>query len=161
MFVIVNKTDSRILKVLQRDGRITNRDLANKVALSPSPCLVRRKRLEETGIIRGYQAMLDLKRAAPLVLVNAEVTLERNTLASSQNFEKYIQAEPSVIHALAVSGTIDYILTFCVPTLADYQQISDKMIEETGVVETLTSHTALDEIKPFSGYPLDLLLNES
>jgi len=128
--------------------------------MSPSPCLQRRKRLENLGVIRGYQAVLDLSCTAPFALVNVEVTLTQNTLEVSQIFEEYIRTEQSVITALSVSGAIDYILTFCLPTLVDYQRISDRIIEETGVIKKLTSYAVLSEIKQFDGYPIDLLLKE-
>jgi len=159
MYIRIDDIDCRILKVLQRDGRITNRNLADEVALSPSPCLARRKRLEDRGVVRSYQAMVNLGKTASTVTVNAEVTLARNTLGAAQYFEEYVRTRQSIVYAVAVSGTIDYLLTFCVPSLADYQRKSDHMIKETGT-EVLTSHVVLGEVKRFEGYPIDLLLSE-
>jgi hypothetical protein len=103
--------------------------------------------------------MVNLGKTTSTVTVNAEVTLARNTLGATQYFEEYVRTTPSIVYAVAVSGTIDYLLTFCVPSLADYQRESDHMINETGT-EILTSHVVLGEIKRFEGYPIDILLGE-
>ena len=154
----IDKTNRKLLKIIQRDGRISNQNLAKALNLSPSPCLQRRKYLEHTGVIASYEARLDLKKISPHIFVWAEVTLKHNKVAEEQIFEHYLKETSYIVNAFAIGGKIDYLVMFCVPSVEFYQAATYEMMEKTGIVEHYTSHFVMREVKAFEEYPLDLLL---
>ncbi len=148
----LDRTDVRILAVLQRDGRITNQKLAGKVGLSARACLERVRRLEAAGVISGYQAVVELARLARPVNVFAEIVLEKQ--ASSARLEKRLAACDEVVECWEVSGNVDYIARFVCADLAAYEQLNSALIDdETLGVARIVSHVALSAVRRFSGYP--------
>ena len=125
----LDRIDINILSTLQTNGRMTNTDLAGAVALSPSPCLARVKRLEKDGYILGYKAQLDLNRLLSLTTVFTEITLEDHHKACFANFERNVQTVPEVIECHLVSGGYDYLLKFQTKSVAHYQSIMETILE--------------------------------
>lgn len=121
--------DLKILAVLQKSGRITNAALAEKVNLSPSPCLQRTKRLEADGIIIGYGAEIDLGCIGDALTVFTEVTLEDHRVENFQVFEKGIAAFPEVVECHLISGGYDYLLKFLCRSVADYQDCIERVLD--------------------------------
>lgn len=156
----IDKTNARMLQILQEDGRLSNQKLAKQLNISPSPCLQRRKHLEERGVIAGYSAHIDLEKIAKVLLVSAEVTLANNKVKDERAFETYLNGVDEIISAYAVGGRIDYVLLFCVPSLEQYQTLSEALLEANPVIETLTSHVVMREVKQSKGWPLAVLLNQ-
>jgi DNA-binding Lrp family transcriptional regulator len=111
----LDRIDLKILAILQEDGRITNQALAEKVALSPSACLARVRRLEADGLILGYHARLDVERIRPTVTVYGEVTLKSHRPADLLKFEAVLAQIPEVIEAAQVSGPFDYLIKVVSP----------------------------------------------
>ena len=126
----LDRIDINILSTLQSNGRITNADLADAVALSPSPCLTRVRRLEKEGYIIGYDAHVDLRTVVPLTNVFTEITLEDHHKACFTKFERNIQDVPEVLECHLVSGGYDYLLKFQTTSVAHYQSIMESILEQ-------------------------------
>jgi DNA-binding Lrp family transcriptional regulator len=152
----LDRIDIKILAALQRDGRSTIQNLAQKVGLSPRASLERVRRLESAGIIAGYQAVVDLGRLSRPVNVFAEIILEKQ--ANSGRFEKRIAALEEVVECWEVSGTVDYVARFVCADLAAYEQLTSDLIDDESLgVARIVSHVALRPVRRFTGYPEPLL----
>jgi len=160
MKTIIDSISKRLLQAIQQDARISNQDLADKIGISPSPCLQRRKRLEDLGVITGYDTRIDVGRLTTHVEVIAEITLNNNKAADERRFREYIDTIPEIVSCHAVAGNVDYFAMFCAPSIQHYLSVVDQMIETLGIVETVTSHVVYGTTKPFRGFPLDLLLKD-
>lgn len=146
--------DRRIVAELQADGRLTNVQLAERVGLSPSPCLRRVKRLEREGFIEGYRASLRRGRIGLGFSVFLSVKIDGHANDRALAFEKAIAAMPEVIACHMVSGEADYFLEVVVPDLADYQRfLVDKLLNLT-IVREVRSNIAIQTLK--AGAPLPL-----
>ena len=106
----IDRIDRRILGILQRDGRVTNARLAERVNLSASACFERVRRLEKTGIIAAYRGEIAIERIIRPVTVIATVQLGSHDQAAFQRFDAAIKAAPEIVEAVKVSGPFDYVL---------------------------------------------------
>jgi Lrp/AsnC family transcriptional regulator of ectoine degradation len=148
--------DVRILAALQHDGRSTIQKLAQTVGLSPRATLERVRRLEASGVIAGYQAVIDIGRIAHPVNVFAEIVLERQ--ANRRRFERRLAALEEMVECWEVSGTIDYMARFVAPDLAAYEALTGALLDDDALgVARIVSHVALRPVRGFSGYPAPLL----
>ena len=120
----LDRYDRQILQVLQEDGRISNQDLADRIGLSPSPCLRRVRALEEGGLIRGYRALLDAKKLGLSLMALIHISMDRHTPERFENFEAEINAIPEVIECLLITGQdADYQLKAVVHDMDAYQEL--------------------------------------
>ena len=150
------RIDIRILAVLQRDGRTTNQKLSVQVGLSPRASLERVRRLEQSGIISGYQAQIELAQLSRPVNVFAEIILEKQ--AKQGRFEQRLTKIDEVVECWEVSGTVDYLARFVCADLATYQALTTNLIDDTNLgVARIISHVALRPIRRFGGYPDSVL----
>src|SRR5260221_12674277 len=124
----LDRIDVKILAALQRDGRSTIQKLAHMVGLSPRASLERVRRLEASGVIAGYQAVVELGRLARPGNVFAEIILERQ--ANRGRFEKRIAAIDEVGECWGVSGTVDFLAPFCCAELAASQELPTALIDD-------------------------------
>ena len=124
----LDQIDLRILNRLQSDARVTNQELADDVGLSPSPCLQRVKRMENTGVISGYSAHIDLHKVCRHVDVIAAVMLNSHGLEDFLNFEAMVKNMRYVVECTKVAGTIDYLVRFVCPDIGSYQMLSDELL---------------------------------
>ncbi len=147
----------RILGVLQRNARIANQHLADEVGLSPSPCLERVRKLEREGYIRRYLADIELARLGPSVSVYALVSLGTHEQARFERFDRAIAAMPQVVECSKVSGPVDYVMRWVCRSLAEYHQLSDRLLDAVPGA-SITSHIVLEQTKAFAGYPLEQLI---
>ena len=108
----LDRIDINILAHLQQHGRITNIELAEAVSLSPSPCLVRVKRLEKEGYLTSYNARIDISKLLETRTIFTEVTLEKQQQSDYALFEKKIASVEEVIECHLISGGYDYLLKF-------------------------------------------------
>ncbi|WP_020505430.1 Lrp/AsnC family transcriptional regulator [Lamprocystis purpurea] len=116
--------DRRILEALQQEGRLSNQDLADRIGLSPSPCLRRVRALEEAGIITGYRAMLDAKRLGLNLMVILSVSMDRHTPERFAGFDAAVAAMPEVLECLLITGRdADYQLKVVVRDMEHYQDL--------------------------------------
>ena len=131
----LNKFDKHILNILQTDAKISNQDLAERVGLSPSPCLRRVKALEDSGVIVGYRALLDRKKVGHGFMVLLQISMDKHTTERFSEFEKEVKAIPEVLECLLITGqTADYQLKIVVQDLDEYQKILLQQITKiTGV----------------------------
>ncbi|MCD2189396.1 Lrp/AsnC family transcriptional regulator [Actinomycetospora soli] len=118
-----DRTDRAILTILQREGRIANVDLAERVSLSPSSCLRRTKALEAAGLISGYRAELDRTRAGLGMTVFISLRVAQHSRATSRGIEDALTAIPAVIACHVVSGEADFLVEAVVPDFAAYESL--------------------------------------
>jgi DNA-binding Lrp family transcriptional regulator len=152
----LDRIDVKILAALQRDGRSTIQKLAQTVGLSARASLERVRRLEASGVIAGYQAVVELGRLSRPVNVFAEIILEKH--ANRGRFEKRLAALDEVVECWEVSGNFDYLIRFVCPDLERYGELTSALIENSALgVSRIVSHVALRPIRRFGGYPESLL----
>lgn len=154
----IDKIDIKILATLQNNGRITNQKLADTVALSPSACLERVRRLEKDGAIREYQGVLDLTKICQDLMVYAEIKLVNHRARDFEIFESGIQDIPEIVECYAVGGGIDYIARFHVRSIEHYQRVIDQMLEQKLGIDQYFSYIITKPVKRFSGFPLESLI---
>jgi Lrp/AsnC family leucine-responsive transcriptional regulator len=149
--------DRRIVAALQADGRLTNADLAQRVGLSPSPCLRRVNRLEREGYIEGYRAILRRDQIGLSLTVFVSVKIEGHADDKAVAFEEAVVTFPEVVSCHMVSGETDYLLEIVVPDLDQYRSfLIDKLLELT-VVREVRSNVAIQTLKAGAVLPLDHL----
>jgi Lrp/AsnC family transcriptional regulator, leucine-responsive regulatory protein len=150
----LDSVDRRILDVLQVEGRLANVALAERVHLSPSPCLRRVKGLEGDGVITGYRAMLD-REAIGLGLTGfIEIKVEGHSEKLASELEKAVAKMPEVVSAYLVSGAADFLLEVVVPDLRSYEQLLlGKLLALPGVHD-VRSNFAIRTVKAPSPLPL-------
>lgn len=120
----IDRYDRQILQVLQEDGRISNQDLADRIGLSPSPCLRRVRALEEAGIIAGYRALLDARKLGLTLMALIHISMDRHTPERFENFEAEIRALPEIVECLLITGQdADYQLKAVVRDMDAYQEL--------------------------------------
>jgi DNA-binding Lrp family transcriptional regulator len=150
----LDRIDCRILAALQADARLTNQALSERVALSPSACLARVRRLEREGVVQGYHARLDPFALDIGLVLYAEVTLDGHAPAELARFEEAILALPEVVEASHVTGEVDYILKVVVADMAAWTRIAEGLAGSGLGVERINSHVIMRKPKFFLGYPV-------
>ncbi len=151
----LDRIDRQILAILQTDGRITNQALSERVALSPRACLERVRRLEKTGLIAGYMALVDPRRAGSLLTIVVEVSLRDQSAATHARFESRMRACDEVIECFLVSGNCDYVLRLACTSLDHYRELTNAWTDDPTLgVERIASKPELQTIKPFRGIPI-------
>ena len=146
--------DRRILEQLQKDGRISNVNLAREVGLSPSPCLRRVRDLEEAGVIDRYAAILNQGSAGFSLSVFVQVTLERQIESALEIFERIIAERPEVMEAYLMTGDADYLLRIVVPDVSDYEVFLKDHLTRIPGVASIKSSFALNRVKYETALPL-------
>jgi Lrp/AsnC family transcriptional regulator, leucine-responsive regulatory protein len=146
--------DRRIVAELQGDARLSNVELADRVGLSPSPCLRRVKRLEREGYIEGYRAALRRDRVGLGVSVFLGVKIDGHANDRALKFEEAVTAMPEVIACHLVSGEADYLLEVVVPDLEQYQRFLIGRLLNLPIVREVRSNIAIQTLK--AGAPLPL-----
>lgn len=157
--VKLDRTDINILAQLQRNGRITNLNLANAVALSPSPCLLRVKRLEEAGYITSYNAHINLAKLGETVTVFTEVTLSDHHREDFAKFEAAMRTIDEVIECHLISGGYDYLLRFLTRGVAHYQSVIEDILERDIGVAKYFSYIVIKSPIEKLHYPLQKLFS--
>jgi len=137
----LNIFDQRILEVLQEHGRLSNQDLAERIGLSPSPCLRRVRALEETGVIIGYRVVLDAQRLGLSLMALIHISMDRHTPERFGHFESQIMLLSEVLECLLITGqSADYQLKVVVKDMDAYQQLLlDKITCIAGVRDVHSS----------------------
>lgn len=150
----LDRTDLRILDVLQREGRLPNQDVAERVSLSPAPCLRRIKRLEQAGVIRRYVALLDPEPLGLGLLAFVSVKLEKRGKMPMEDFGARVQAWPEVLACHAMTGEMDYLLSVRVENLQHFSRfVMGQLLRQPGVVDVKSSFV-LQTIKETTVLPL-------
>jgi Lrp/AsnC family transcriptional regulator, leucine-responsive regulatory protein len=146
--------DCRIVSALQADGRLSNIDLADRIGLSPSPCLRRVKRLEREGYIEAYRAVLQRDRVGLGFSVFVGVKIDGHANERALGFEKAVVAMPEVVACHMVSGEADYFLEIVVPDLDHYRRFLVDKLLDLPIVREVRSNIAIQTVK--AGAPLPL-----
>jgi Lrp/AsnC family transcriptional regulator, leucine-responsive regulatory protein len=143
----LDRTDRKILKALQADGRIATVDLAEKVGLSPTSTSDRVKRLQREGFIAGYGARLDPHRLGLGLLVFVEVSLDKTTPDVFEKFAEAVKRAPEVLECHMVAGGFDYLVKTRVGDMAAYRRfLGEILLALPGVKETRT-YAVMEEVK--------------
>jgi len=150
----VDAVDRRMLEILQREGRISNAALAERLHLSPSPCLRRLRALERDGLIAGYRAVLDRHRLGLGLTVFVELKVEGHSDRSAAAISDRLKATPEVISAHIVSGSADFLLEVVVADLAAYERLMFETLLKLPNVADVRSNFALRTVKPSGPLPL-------
>lgn len=143
----IDKFDKRILEILQKEGKISNQDLAERVGLSPSPCLRRVKALEDAGVILGYKALVDAKKIELGLTALIQISMDKHTQERFSSFESEIQTIPEVLECLLITGqTADYLLKVIVKDLDHYQKLLLQKITKIAGVTGVHSSFVLNKV---------------
>nr|WP_315236123.1 Lrp/AsnC family transcriptional regulator [uncultured Albidiferax sp.] len=122
--MVLDRYDGQILEILQVDGRVNNQDLADRIGLSPSPCLRRVRALEESGLILGYRALLDAKKLGLSLMALVHISMDRHTPERFANFEASVEVLPEVLECLLITGQdADYQVKVFVRDMDHYQDL--------------------------------------
>jgi DNA-binding Lrp family transcriptional regulator len=155
----LDKTDIKILSELQKNGRITNVELAELVHLSPSPCLMRVKKLQTEGFITGYSAQVDVSRLGQTLTVFTEITLKNHRHGDFARFLATVEKIDSVIECHLVSGGYDYLMKFVTAGISEYQTIMERLLEMDIGIDKYFSFVVLKSPIVKSHLPLDIIFN--
>ena len=154
--------DRRILAILQENGRLSNQEIAERVNLSPSPCLRRIRRLEESGVIRSYVALLDAQKLGLDLLAYVNVRLEkrgptaagREGVTHAELFRAAVQAWPEVVACHAMTGDMDFLLRVQVEDMAHFSRfVQDQLLHHPSVIDVKSSFS-LDTFKETTALPI-------
>jgi Lrp/AsnC family leucine-responsive transcriptional regulator len=146
--------DRRMLEILQREGRISNAALAERLHLSPSPCLRRLRALEGEGLVTGYRAVLDRAKLGLGLTVFVELKVEGHSDRSAAAISERVVAAPEVISAHIVSGSADFLLEVVVADLAAYERLMFETLLRLPNVADVRSNFALRTVKPSGPLPV-------
>ena len=153
----LDKFDISILAHLQREGRCSNLELADAVGLSPSPCLVRTRRLREMGVIVGYGADIALEKLGPHVVVFSEVTIGSHRRSNLRKFEEAAGQHCEIVEWYNVSGGYDYLLKIVTPSIARFQELMDRLLRADVGIAKFQSRIVLRQSHGKRPYPLRLI----
>jgi len=150
-----DKTDRAILTILQREGRMPNVELAERVALSPSSCLRRTKALEAAGLIAGYRAELDRQRLGLGLTVFISLRVQQHSRATSRTIEDALTAIPAVVACYVVSGEADFLVEAVVPDLGAYESLLLDKVLAIDAVSDARSTFAIRTVLGRGALPVD------
>lgn len=150
----LDATDRRILAALQKEGRITNAELAERVNLSPSACHRRVQRLEEEGFIAAYVALLDARRLGKPTTVFVEITLESQAEDLLDAFEREVARVPDILECHLTAGTADYLLKIVAEDTEDFARIHRRFLSRLPGVRQMQSSFALREVVKTTALPV-------
>ncbi|MCX7125596.1 MAG: Lrp/AsnC family transcriptional regulator [Gammaproteobacteria bacterium] len=154
----MDRIDKKILTLLQDNGRLSNQELADEIALSPSPCLRRVKALEDNGIIQKYVALLDPESLALQLTVMVSVGLDKHSPERMRQFELSIKKIPEVIQCYLITGqSADYLLKVIVTNMQHYQKVLLERITQIDGVTSVHSSFVLQKIVDKTNLPLDFV----
>ena len=155
----LDQIDIKILYELQKNGRIANVDLAELVNLSPSPCLMRVKKLQQEGYIIGYSARINMAMLGQSLTVFTEITLKNHRQTDFARFLAAIEKLDNVVECHLVSGGYDYLVKFVTSGILEYQEIMEGLVELDVGIDKYFSFVVLKSpiVKPHM--PLTRLFN--
>ncbi|KIC46093.1 AsnC family transcriptional regulator [Ruegeria sp. ANG-S4] len=143
----LDQFDRQILSVLQTEGRISNVELADRIGLSPTPCLRRVRALEEEGIIEGYQAHLDRESVGLGMTVFVEITVSRHSDDNAKTVQDQIASLPGCVACHMVSGAADFLVEMVVADLQSYERILSEHLLVIDMIASIRSNFSLRPIK--------------
>ncbi|WP_411910183.1 Lrp/AsnC family transcriptional regulator [Mesorhizobium sp. CO1-1-4] len=152
---MLDDIDRKIIAAMQGNGKITANELSDRVGLSPSPCARRVRLLEDSGVIKGYTAVIDQKKVGLPISAFASIKLERQREEDLDRFALAVARWPEVVDCYLMTGQRDYLMRIVVRDLEAYERfIKDKLTRLDGVASIETSF-ALDQVKRSEVLPLE------
>ena len=151
---MLDRVEREILRILQRDGRMANVELAARVGLSESPCLRRVRALEDRGIISGYAARVDQRSIGLQVTAFVQVSLEKDD-QRTRDFLDAVAAEDYIVECHAMSGSYDYLLKIVARSMDHFSELALRGILRFPGVKDIESSLSLDTVKPDGPLPID------
>ena len=152
--MLLDRFDLAILRELQSDGRISNRDLAERVGLSPAPCWRRLRALEEQQIISRYAALLDAEKVGLSIIAFAHISLENHHADTVNEFDKAIQSADEVLECYMTSGEYDYMLKVVAADMAAYEKFFSEVLMQIAAIRNVSTSFALRHKKLTTILPL-------
>jgi len=150
----LDKLDRSLLRELQHDARISNAELAERIKLSPTPTLRRLRKLESSGLIKGYTALLDREALGLHTSAFVFIKLERNSTQNAEAFEQQIEKIPEVTGCWIVAGEHDYVLQIITGDLDDYERLVKEKLAGIKVVTHIESIIVLKQVLERNILPL-------
>ena len=151
----LDKFDRKILKALQADGRISNKELANAVQLSESACLRRVRSLEQSGLISGYVAVLDQKKLGRSGTAFVHIALRREDQSELAAFEQAVQRIPEIIECYLMTGEFDYLLHLVFSDMADFERLHNEALTRLPGVSRVNSSITIRTVRRTTELPID------
>lgn len=144
---LLDRTDRRILNILQQDNQITNLALADKIGISAPPCLRRVKRLRDEGIITKDVSLVDPFKVGNRLIVFTNITLEKQREDLLAHFERKMMEQPEVMQCYFVSGEADYLLVIHVSDMNHYNEFARRVFANEGNIKMFRSSFCLSRVK--------------
>ncbi len=151
---LLDEIDRRILGELQRDGRVSNQDLSDRVGLSPSPCLRRVRQLEQSGIIEGYRAVVSPKAVDLTITAFVRLRLASHEGATVDAVEERLRAIPHIVEAHLLAGDWDYLVRIVTPSFEEYERLLRENLRAIPSLASIDTTFAFAVTKPVSPLPL-------
>lgn len=155
----LDSRDYKILKELQADGRMKVVDLARRVSLSASPCFSRLKHLENTGVIKGYTALLDIQKFTKPVVTFIKVTLANHSRQHFEKFEQSVQRHSEIVSCHLMTGDFDYLLKIVTRDIDHFHNFMDVLCSKENDVSQHFTFITIKEVKERSIIPIEHLLD--
>lgn len=154
----LDRTDKRILEELQKDGSLSNLELAEKVGLSPSPCSRRVKHLEDSGVIVGKAVLLDAEKLGLNLTAIIQISMDRHTPDRFENFDNTLEGYPEVVTCSLITGqAADYLVEVMITDMAHYQEFLLNKLTTIPGVTGVHSSFVLRKVINRTAIPLDHL----
>jgi Lrp/AsnC family leucine-responsive transcriptional regulator len=154
-YMELDRYDRKILETLQADGRLSNQELADRIGLSPSPCLRRVRALEESGFLIGYRALVDARKLGLTLTALIHISMDRHTPERFDNFEAAIRDIPEVLECLLITGQdADYQLKVVVRDMDAYQELLLQRITRITGVTGVHSSFVLRKVVDRAALPI-------
>lgn len=150
----MDNTDRRILRTLQRNGRISNQDLADEIGLSPSPCLRRLRQLEADGWIAGYAGLIDRKACGLAVTAFVMIRLQTHAGTAAAEFEQRVAAMDEVLQCHLVSGVHDYLLEVVAEDLEGYENFLRHRLHALPNIAAIETSFSVSTVKRTTACPV-------
>ena len=152
----LGKIDLNILRILQKDGRISYTDLAKQVGLSVTPCIERVKRLERENYILNYGARVSAQKLNQSLVVFVQIRLNHTSQKNFEEFRRSVMDLENVQSCFLVSGNYDYLLKARVADMASYRELLGHRILKLPAVQESTSYVVMEELKDTTDLPISL-----
>lgn len=154
----LDSVDAQLIDNLQDDGRLSIAKLAEQLGMSEATCWRRHKRLEELGVIEGYQATLNRRKLGGNVLAFVQITCTQHSEAATAEFERVVQTSSRVLSCHNTTGEADFLLQVIAQDLDDYSRFVEKVLRQLPGVSSIRSNISLREMKATSHLPVGELL---
>mgnify|MGYP004711093933 FL=1 len=157
----LDAVDLRILEAVQENARITKIALAEKVGLSPTPCWLRLRKLEEAGVVTGYHARIAFRKIAPIAHIMVQITLGDHRQSDFDLFERAITIIPEIVSCWSVEGGVDYFLMIMARDVDAYQRLIDRLLDQNIGIERYFTYIVTKLVKDErTGTPLSILADD-